>query len=67
MEEIFIILSGTVKITIGNETDTLSKGDTVVIPEKHDHLMKNTGRSEVEYIVISIIREQGGKTIVTNQ
>jgi len=65
MEEIFIILSGTAEITVGDEKEILEASDTVVIPEKHDHLMRNIGEADVEYIVIGIARNLGGQTIIS--
>ena len=65
MEEIFILLSGAAEITVGSEIERLQTGDAVVIAEKSDHMMKNIGDIDVEYIVVGITRDQGGKTIVT--
>lgn len=67
MEEIFIIISGTAELVVGDEKETLEASDTVIIPEKHDHLMKNIGVTDVEYIVIGVTRSRGGKTIPYKQ
>lgn len=64
MEEIFIILSGRAKIKVGKKTATLKRGDTVIIPPKSPHQMKNIGKEKVEYIAIGISQGKGGKTIV---
>ena len=64
MDEIFIILDGEVEITVGEEKETLGKGDTVVIPENSVHVMKNLSDQEVCYIAIGIARGPNGKTVV---
>lgn len=64
MEEVFIVLTGKAEVVVGDETDKLEVGDAVVIPEKHNHVMKNVGNVDIEYIVIGITRNQAGKTVV---
>ncbi|MEW6407871.1 MAG: cupin domain-containing protein [Patescibacteria group bacterium] len=64
MEEIFIILSGRAKIKVGKKTAVLKKGDTIIIPPKNLHQMKNISKEKVEYIAIGISQGKGGKTIV---
>ena len=63
MQEIFIMLSGEAQITIDDETETLAKGDAVIIPPQAVHVMKNLGKIDVEYIAIGISREGKGQTI----
>lgn len=64
MDEVFIILDGEVEITVGEEKETLGKGDAVVIPEDTIHVMKNLTDRDVCYIAIGISRGEDGKTIV---
>lgn len=64
MDEIFIILKGKAKISIGKEEAELGKGDAVLIPMKSIHQMFNIGTEDVEYIAIGISLGKGGKTIV---
>lgn len=64
MEEVFIILRGKVKITVDEEEERMEKGDVVIIPMKKVHEMKNIGNEEVEYLVLGISLEKGGKTVV---
>ncbi len=66
MQEIFIILSGIVKLTIDNESVMLHKRDTVIINVGAVHKMTNTGRIAAEYLAIGITEKGNGKTIVTN-
>lgn len=63
MQEVFIILAGKVEILVDDETETLASGDMVIIDERQVHRMKNIGEEPVEYIVVGISREQGGKTV----
>ena len=63
MEEVFIILSGKVEITIEKELETLTKGDLVIIPIKAVHQMENIGEVDVEYIAIGISKKGKGKTV----
>jgi mannose-1-phosphate guanylyltransferase/mannose-6-phosphate isomerase len=64
MQEVFIIVRGMAKITVEQETETISAGDAVVIPAGSIHTMKNSGRDNVEYVVVGISTGEGGKTIV---
>lgn len=64
MEEIFIILSGEAEITINHETETLKKGDAVLIPPRATHRMTNNSTEDVHYIALGISKEGKGKTIV---
>lgn len=66
MDEVFIIMSGEVEITVGGEKEKLEKGDAVVIPEQSIHVMKNLTDQDVHYIAIGISRDAGGKTVVVD-
>lgn len=63
MFEVFIIMSGRAKVEINNEEAVLETGDTVVVSEKQVHKMTNIGLEDVEYIVMGVSREEGGKTV----
>ena len=64
MQEVFVILNGTVSMTIDHETETLGAGDAVVIPARGTHVMRNTCGEDVFYIALGITREGGGRTVV---
>jgi mannose-6-phosphate isomerase-like protein (cupin superfamily) len=64
MEEIYIIVSGRIEMTIDHQTEILQKGDTVVIPAGSVHVAKNISPVQTEYITIGIVKKQGGKTIL---
>lgn len=63
MEEVFIILSGEVEITIDGEYERLRKGDLVIIPARSTHQMTNISSTDVEYIVMGISKTGKGKTV----
>ena len=67
MQEIFIIVQGEAEITVGTETATLRRGDTVVIDPREVHQMRNIGMEAVEYLAIGITSEAGGKTVVVEE
>ena len=64
MEEVFIILSGRVCVTVDGKEEELSAGDAIVISPNEVHQMKNTTRSDIEYLVVGISLGQGGQTVV---
>ncbi len=67
MQEIFILVAGTVEITVGTQTATLRRGDAVVIDPREVHQMRNAGTEVVEYLAIGITSERGGRTVVVEE
>lgn len=63
MEEVFIILTNQVRMTVDNKQAILQSGDAVVVPIKSTHIMENISSGDVEYLVFGIALEQGGKTV----
>ena len=64
MQEIFVILQGTARIVVANQTLTLHPGDAVRIDPREVHRMKNLGEQDVEYLAMGISSQQGGRTVV---
>ncbi len=64
MEEIFIILSGHVEMTVDEVRNELRPGDAIVIAPTEVHTMKNLTDQDLEYIVMGISTGQGGQTVV---
>lgn len=64
MQEIFILVQGSTKISIGDEEAELDTGDAVFIPETAVHTMHNPHAEDAAYIAIGITRGRGGKTVV---
>lgn len=64
MQEVFVIVHGEARLTVGQETVILRRGDAVVIEAGETHQMQNLGTEPVEYLAIGISRETGGRTVV---
>lgn len=63
MVEVFIIMSGKVRVKIDSEEAFLEKGDMVVAMEGQVHTMTNLSDEDVEYITMGIITSEGGRTV----
>lgn len=63
MNEVFIIVSGKVKIWVDKEEEILKEGDAVLVPMKKVHKMENISKEDVNYLVIGISLGKGGRTI----
>jgi mannose-6-phosphate isomerase-like protein (cupin superfamily) len=74
MQEVFVLVSGVVTMTVRNrnrdesaaECLTMRPGDTVMINPTEVHQMQNIGDTVAEYIVFGISSQKGGKTIVVS-
>jgi mannose-6-phosphate isomerase-like protein (cupin superfamily) len=64
LQEVFIILSGAARMEVAGETMVLGRGDTIAIDPREVHRMTNCGSDDVEYVVVGITGNQGGKTVV---
>ena len=67
MEEVFIILSGRVEMTVDGQSNELLPGDAIVIAPREVHTMKNLTDQALEYIVLGISTEEGGQTVVVEE
>ena len=63
MIEVFIIMSGKVKVKIDDDEASLKKGDMVIALEKQVHTMTNISNEDVDYIAMGITTAEGGKTV----
>lgn len=63
MIEVFIIMSGKVRVKIDSEEAILEKGDMVIAMEGQTHTMENLSDKDVEYFAMGIITSEGGKTV----
>ena len=66
MEEVFIILTGRVEMTVDGTSNELLPGDAIVIAPKEVHTMKNLTDQDLEYIVMGITTDEGGQTVVVD-
>ena len=72
MQEVFVLLSGVVKMFVGERSRvsppgqvvTMQPGDTVIIHPREIHQMENVGDRIAEYIVFGISAQTGGRTVV---
>lgn len=62
MDEVFIIIKGKAKLTVGTEECLLDEKEAVLVPMKNVHKMNNIGEIDLEYIVIRISQGRNGKT-----
>lgn len=63
MQEVFIILNGTVSMRVAGQECELNRGDAILIAPREKHQMTNTCDSNVDYIVFGISTEEGGQTV----
>jgi len=64
MQEVFIMIRGDATITVGQRKARIGPGDAIVIPVGKIHRMENMGKEDVEYVVLGISQEKGGKTVI---
>lgn len=63
MDEIFVIVQGSAEMRVGKDSITLAQGDAVLVACREIHSMTNRTNEKVEYLVIGLTRDQGGRTI----
>ena len=63
MFEVFIIMSGKVKVKIDRKEAVLEKGDMVIAKEGQIHTMTNISDQDVDYFAMGVVIGKGGKTI----
>ena len=66
MQEVFVIINGSVEMRVGDSSVTLSGGDAILIERQEVHQMFNRCDQDVDYLVFGIALEQGGKTVVVD-
>lgn len=64
MQEVFVLVSGRVRMTVNGETVEMVRGDAVIVEKKEQHTMENLGDSDAEYVVFGISQGETGKTVV---
>jgi mannose-6-phosphate isomerase-like protein (cupin superfamily) len=64
MQEIFIIISGQAWMEVSGQAIALARGDAIAIDAREVHRMTNCGNEDVEYVVVGITANQGGRTVV---
>jgi len=51
-EEIYYVLSGTGRMTVGTEVRDVGPGDAVFIPREHTHTLENTGHVSMTILLV---------------
>lgn len=64
MQEIFILVAGEAEMTVGEQRCRATPGDTIIVEPREVHTMRNVGNTDVEYVVLGISCQQGGRTVV---
>lgn len=64
MQEVFVMLSGPVRMRVDGHAHELSSGDAIVIDAGEVHEMTNLAEKDVDYVVFGISRQEGGQTVV---
>ncbi|MCA9057790.1 MAG: cupin domain-containing protein [Planctomycetaceae bacterium] len=63
MQEVFVLLTGQVQMTVNGQCVEMNAGDTVIVEPREVHVMTNSGDAPAEYLVFGISSGQGGRTI----
>jgi mannose-6-phosphate isomerase-like protein (cupin superfamily) len=64
MQEVFLMISGEVQMTVDAETRRMGPGDAVLVDPGEIHQMQNLLGTAAEYIVFGITAGRGGRTVV---
>ncbi len=67
MQEVFLIITGSVRMTVADESRQLGPGDAVLVDPGEIHQMQNLLTTPAEYIVFGITSGRGGRTIVISE
>ncbi len=63
LQEIFVMISGEVEMTVQGQTFPLHPGDAFAVDIDEVHSMVNTGSTDATYIVFGISQSEQGRTI----
>ncbi|MFM7166463.1 MAG: cupin domain-containing protein [Planctomycetaceae bacterium] len=64
MQEVFLMIAGSVRMTVSDDSRVLGPGDAVLVDPGEIHQMQNLLTTPAEYIVFGITSGRGGRTIV---
>jgi quercetin dioxygenase-like cupin family protein len=53
VEEVMVLLSGSVSVSAGSERFSMGPGDTLIVPPKTAHRIENTSEQDAEWLIIS--------------
>lgn len=52
-EEVMVVLTGAVTVTVAGEPRALSAGDTVIVPARTPHQVENSGADPAEWLLVA--------------
>ena len=58
-DELFLVRTGTVAVTISGKSKTLGPGSYAIITGNDEHSIKNTGEVPAEYFVVALSKQEG--------
>ncbi|MEM9410909.1 MAG: cupin domain-containing protein, partial [Planctomycetota bacterium] len=66
MQEVFVMVSGTAKMSVEQQSFVLLPGDCLIVDPQEVHSMTNETSEDTFYLVFGISNETGGKTVVVS-
>jgi uncharacterized cupin superfamily protein len=66
MQEMFIMMIGSARLRVGDETVIMRPGDAVLIDARETHQMWNDSQQDAEYLAIGIAGNSNGQTILVD-
>lgn len=67
MQEVFVLLTGKVRMDVDGHTFVMRPGDTVIVAPREMHQMSNETDQDAQYIVFGIASGENGRTIVMEE
>jgi mannose-6-phosphate isomerase-like protein (cupin superfamily) len=59
VEEVYYVINGEGEVTVGSETAALTKGDAVPLQLNDPHAVRNTGKDDLEFMILGIAAQKG--------
>jgi len=59
VEEVYYVINGEGEASVGAETTTVRKGDAVPLQLNDPHAFRNTGQSDLEFMILGIAAQKG--------
>ena len=59
VEEVYYVINGEGEVTVGNETAAIKKGDAVPLQLNDPHAFRNTGKDDLEFMILGIAAQKG--------
>jgi mannose-6-phosphate isomerase-like protein (cupin superfamily) len=59
VEEVYYVINGEGEATVGAETTPIRKGDAVPLQLNDPHAFRNTGQSDLEFMILGIAAQKG--------